>query len=90
MEYYMIYTVPVDENQMPIPPGLNGGIYFKEEANQIPVNIVSVDDIDAHISKLKEREGETVYDKVQGSRGGIRLHWKDPERNQIAFMQPGK
>lgn len=47
--YWMIHTVPTDEEGMTLEPGINGGMYKKENKMQKPTNWIQVDDIDAHI-----------------------------------------
>ena len=40
MPYWMIHTVPTDEEGMTLEPGVNGGMYQKENELQIPTNWV--------------------------------------------------
>ena len=45
MDYWLIETVPINEKGEPIRPGINGGMYKKENPQQVPNNYISVDDI---------------------------------------------
>ena len=88
MDYWMIHTVPTDEQGMQQEPGLNGGMYKKENAMQIPTNWVHVDDIDAHTEKLKQLGGKMIIEKMQIPTVGWTAIGLDPEGNQVAMLQP--
>ena len=53
----MIETVPVDEEGNPVRPGVNGGMYRKDQPELKPVNYILVDDIDESIQKIKNLGG---------------------------------
>jgi len=87
MDYWLIETVPINEKGEPIRPGVNGGIYRRENPQQTPTNYISVDDIDSHISKLKELGGTLVQDKSHVPGVGYIAVGLDPEGNQIGMLQ---
>lgn len=88
MEYWMIHTVPVDEEGMLLRPGVNGGMVKKERAEQKPVNYISVESIDESIEKVKELGGKIVIPKQEVPNVGWIATAVDPEGNQIALLQP--
>jgi hypothetical protein len=53
VEYWIIETVPVDDEMTPMSQGVNGGMYKKERSENKPVNYISVESIDEYIGKLK-------------------------------------
>src|SRR4030042_1142184 len=65
MEYWMIQTVPVDEKGMLLRPGVNGGMYKKQQAEQKPVNYISVDSIDESIEKVTKLGGKIISPKQE-------------------------
>lgn len=88
MEYWMIHTVPVDEEGMLLRPGVNGGMVKKERAEQKPVNYISVESIDESIEKVKALGGKIVIKKQEVPNVGWIATAVDPEGNQIALLQP--
>ncbi len=53
----MIETVHVDERGISIRPGVNGGMYKKDQRLLKPVNYISVEDIDKCVQKIKDLVG---------------------------------
>jgi predicted enzyme related to lactoylglutathione lyase len=88
MPYWMIHTVPTDEEGMTLEPGINGGMYQKENEMQIPTNWVQVEDLDSHISKIVELGGQIIVEKMEISGVGWTAVGVDPEGNQVALLQP--
>jgi hypothetical protein len=69
-------------------PGVNGGMYKKENDQQKPTNWIQVDDIDAQIKLLKKLGGRLIMDKMEIPGIGWSAVGVDPEGNQVAMMQP--
>ena len=88
MEYWMIQTVPVDEKGMLLRSGVNGGMYKKQQAEQKPVNYISVDLIDESIEKVTKLGGKIISPKQEVPNVGWIATAVDPEGNQIALLQP--
>ncbi|MCW4038114.1 MAG: VOC family protein [Candidatus Bathyarchaeota archaeon] len=88
IEYYVIETIPVDENMMPIRPGVNGGMYKKDEQDVKPVNYISVESIDDYVEKLKALGGMIIHSKQEVPGVGWVALALDPEGNQFAMLQP--
>jgi len=88
MDYWLIYTVPTDEKGMLQHPGVNGGMYKKENDQQKLTNWIQVDDIDAQIKLLKKLGGKLTVDKMEIPGVGWSAIGLDPEGNQVAMLQP--
>ena len=88
IEYWLIGTVPTDEKGMLLRPGVNGGLYKKERAENKPVNYISVDSIDKSIELVKTLGGKIVQGKQEVMGVGWVAIALDPEGNQIAMLQP--
>ena len=84
----MIHTVPTDDEGMTQEPGINGGMYKKENDLQKPTNWIQVDDLDTHIDKLKQLGGQIIVEKMEIPGVGWTALGLDPEGNQVAMMQP--
>jgi len=88
MDYWLIHTVPTDEEGMPERPGINGGMYKKENKRQIPTNWISVENIDVYLKKLVDLGGKILVEKMEIPNVGWTAVGVDPEGNQVAMMQP--
>jgi len=88
MEYWLIETVPVDENMTPLRPGVNGGMYKKERSELKSVNYISIESIDEYIKKIEKLGGKVISPKQQVPNIGWIAMAEDPEGNQFALMQP--
>ena len=88
MPYWMIQTVPTDEQGMLQEQGVNGGMYKRENALQIPTNWIQVDDIDAHTKKLEVLGGRMLVPKMEIPGVGWTAVGLDIEGNQVAMLQP--
>jgi predicted enzyme related to lactoylglutathione lyase len=88
MEYWMIETVPVDEKMTPLRPGVNGGMYKKDRADQKQVNYFSVESIDQYVAKIKKTGGKIVQPKQEVMGIGYIAVAQDPEGNLFAMLEP--
>jgi predicted enzyme related to lactoylglutathione lyase len=86
--YWMIETVPVDEKGMPLRPGVNGGMYKKDNPERRPVNYISVESIDEYVEKIKAFGGTIVQPKQEVPTVGWIAVALDPEGNQFGMLQP--
>ena len=73
---------------MPQEPGINGGMYKKENEMQKPTNWISVEDIDSYTDKLVKLGGKIIVEKMMIPGVGFTAIGLDPEGNQVALMQP--
>jgi len=89
VEYWLIETVPVDEKtMMPLRPGVNGGMYKREHADQKQVNYFSVESIDQYVEKIKKTGGKIVQPKQEVMGIGYVAVAQDPEGNLFAMLEP--
>ena len=88
MEYWLIETVPVDKQQRPIRPGVNGGMYKKEDEKMKQVNYIAVESADEYIEKVKKLGGKIVNPKQEVPQVGWVAIAEDPEGNQFGILQP--
>ncbi len=88
MEYWLLGTVPVDKQGMPMRPGVNGGMYKKTDAKQRPVNYISVENADEYTEKIKKLGGKIIVPKQEVPHVGWVVTAEDPEGNAIAILQP--
>jgi predicted enzyme related to lactoylglutathione lyase len=90
-DYVLVTTTEVDDNQMPKQPGaINGGFYQKMEdkfANQ-PSVVISVDDLDESIKKVKDAGGKIYGDKQNIAEIGWYVAIIDTEGNRVGMLQP--
>jgi predicted enzyme related to lactoylglutathione lyase len=87
VEYWMIETVPVDEKANPVRPGVNGGMYKKDQPGLKPINYILVDNIDESIQKIKDLGGTITQPKQQIPGIAWIAHAIDPEGNPFAILQ---
>jgi predicted enzyme related to lactoylglutathione lyase len=88
MEYWLIQTVPTDEEGMLLRPGVNGGMYKKENEMQKPTNWISVPNLDESVKRLKELGGKIIMEKMEVPGVGWTAAGLDPEGNQVSMLQP--
>jgi predicted enzyme related to lactoylglutathione lyase len=88
IEYWLIETVPINEKGEPIRPGINVGMFKKEDENIKPVNYISVENIDNYIMKVESLGGKIVQKKQEVPNVGWIAHALDPEGNLFALIQP--
>jgi predicted enzyme related to lactoylglutathione lyase len=88
VEYVMLHTVPTDDQGMLKEPGVNGGIYKRTEANQIPINYISVESVDDYLEKAVNNGGRVIAPKTEVPNIGFIAWIADPEGNPIGLLQP--
>ena len=88
MEYWLVSTVPVDDQQRPMRPGVNGGLYKESSKARKPVNYISVESADEYIAKIKKFGGKIIVPKQEVPQVGWTAVAEDPEGNQFAILQP--
>jgi predicted enzyme related to lactoylglutathione lyase len=86
-EYWTIETVPVDEEGMPIRPGVNGGMMKRQKPEQKPVNYIAVESVDEYSGKIEELGGKVVTPKQEVPGMGWWAFALDPDGNQFAIWQ---
>ena len=88
IEYYGIWTVPVDDKGMPLRPGVNGGMMKKQNPEHKAVNYIQVESVDEYMKKIESLGGRIVVPKMEVPGIGWWALALDPEGNQFAILQP--
>lgn len=87
VEYWVIHTVPTDENGMLQRPGVNGGMY-KSQVPGKPINYISVESISAFLERIVKLGGKITQPKQEIPEVGWIAAAEDPEGNQFALLEP--
>ena len=88
MNYTIVSTVEIDENQMPKERGaINGGLMQRQAPINSPVITINVADIDKALKKVVEHGGHVAKDKFQVSDIGHSAYVKDTKGNIIGLWQ---
>jgi uncharacterized protein len=87
IEYWLIQTVPVDQNGTLARPGVNGGMY-KKQAESKPLNYFAVESITDFLAKIVTLGGKVTQPKQEVPEIGWIAAAEDPEGNQFALIQP--
>ena len=90
MDYWIIQTVPTDENGMLQRPGVNGGLYEKQPGQEgmNAVNYITVENIDEYIKKVTDLGGKILMPKQEVPTVGFIALAIDPDDNQFGLLQP--
>jgi predicted enzyme related to lactoylglutathione lyase len=88
IEYWLIQTVPVDANGMLLRPGVNGGMYKKQQSDVKPLNYFAVESISDFLAKIERLGGKVIQPKQEVPNVGWIAAAQDPEGNQFALLQP--
>lgn len=89
--YVVAQTQEVDEKRMPIKPGMiNGGFYQKttEMGEQHPSVVISVEDINDGMEKVKASGGKVLGEPMDIPGIGKYVSFVDTEGNRLSMMQP--
>ncbi len=89
MPYWMAYTCEVDEKFMAKETNkINGGFYKRSDGGSPnPSIVLSTEDIDASIEKIKANGGEITMEKRQVGDMGLYVQAKDTEGNIFGVWQ---
>ena len=90
IDYWMIETVPVDEQGMLLRNGVNGGLMKRQNPEHKPVNYIAVESVDEYSEKIEELGGRTVVPKMEVPGVGWWAMALDPDGNQFAIMEEMK
>jgi predicted enzyme related to lactoylglutathione lyase len=88
MEYWSIETVPTDKTGKLLRPGLNGGLYPKQTAENKPINYIAVESADQFVEKIKKLGGKIVSPKQEIPQIGWWVLALDPEGNLFGLLEP--
>jgi uncharacterized protein len=90
-DYWVVRTIEVDKNQMPVKPGaINGGLMKRKNAGQPFMNYISVESIDAMCGTIESNGGTVILPKEEIGKGmGWLAAFKDTEGNVMGLHQQG-
>ena len=87
MDYTIVHTVEVDENQMPKRAGaINGGMTERVD-DEGPVLVIDVENIDDHLKKIEKAGGKVVMPVITVGNMGLYARVTDTEGNLIGIWQ---
>ncbi len=87
MEYYSIETVPMDEKGNLKGPGVNGGLYKREQPQQQALNYIYVESVDEYSKKVTALGGQIIVPKTEIPKMGWFAVAKDPEENTFGIFE---
>lgn len=88
MNYVMVHTTQVNEQQMPMTPGaINGGMMKKDEGTPYPILVIKVENLDNSLIKIQEAGCKIVLPKMQVGNMGWYARFVDTENNIIGVWQ---
>jgi uncharacterized protein len=90
IEYWIIQTVPTDQQGMLLHPGVNGGMYKRMGPESKPINYISVENIREFLEKIAKLGGKVTQDIQEVPEVGWIAAVEDPEGNAFALLQPIK
>lgn len=87
LDYWLIQTVPVDEKGAPLRPGVNGGMFRKQQPEMKTINYFAVESINDYLDKIQKLGGKVISPKQEVPNVGWTAAAEDPEGNQFALFQ---
>jgi uncharacterized protein len=88
MNYTIVNTVAVDENNMPKESGaINGGMLKRNHPGEQPVIVINVSSVDEYLKKVEKAGGKTVMPKVKVGEMGLYARVTDTEGNMIGLWE---
>jgi uncharacterized protein len=88
MDYTIVRTVDVDEQQMPKEPGaINGGMMKRSPATPSPVITINVDSINDSLKKVEGGGGSVVQPRQEIPGMGAFAYFKDTEGNVMGLWE---
>ena len=87
VDYWGRQTVPVDANGMLLRPGVNGGMFKKQQPEIKPRNYFAVESISDYLAKIQKVGGKVTSPKNEVPNIGWVASAVDPEGNPFAIVQ---
>ena len=87
MEYWLILTVPIDEEGVPLRPGINGAMIKRQKQEQKITNYISVENLRDYLQKIERLGGKIISNIQEVPNIGIYAYISDPEGNIFALWQ---
>ncbi|MBA2565175.1 MAG: VOC family protein [Gemmatimonadetes bacterium] len=86
-EYWMVMTVPADEEGRPTRAGVNGGMMRRAMPEQTTVNYISVEGVDEFSRKVEKLGGSVVLPRQPVPGMGWFAYVKDTEGNVFGLWE---
>ena len=86
-EYWNVQTVHVNEEGIPMRPGVNGGMMKKDRPEHKPINYISVESVDEYSNKAVQLGGQIIVPKMEIPGMGWWALVLDPDGNQIGLFE---
>jgi uncharacterized protein len=88
MDYTIVRTVPVDEQQMPTERGaINGGMMKRSSDTPSPVITINVDSVDDALKRVEAGGGSIVSPKQEIPGMGAFAYFRDTEGNTLGLWE---
>jgi predicted enzyme related to lactoylglutathione lyase len=89
MDYTIVQTTAVDEQQMPTEPGaINGGLMRRSaDTPSSPVLTIDVESIDQALKQVEASGGQVVRPRTEIPGMGAYAYFKDPEGNTLGLWE---
>ena len=87
IDYWMVETVPTNEQGMPVRQGVNGGMMQRMYPSQQPVNYIAVESVDDAVAKAERLGAKVMMGKTPVPGMGWFAQLTDPEGNVIAVWE---
>jgi len=90
MDYWLIETVPIDEQGRPLRPGVNGGMMKKQHPQHKFTHYIQVESVDEYCKKVEKLGGKVLTPKMEVPGIGWWALAIDPEGNHFALLEEMK
>jgi predicted enzyme related to lactoylglutathione lyase len=88
MDYTILRTTEVDENQMPTTAGaINGGLMQRSQDTPTPVLTIDVESVDQALKQVEAAGGRTVRPRTEIPGMGAFAYFTDPEGNTLGLWE---
>jgi predicted enzyme related to lactoylglutathione lyase len=88
VNYTIVRTVSVDEQQMPTEPGaINGGMMERAPDTPSPVITINVDSVDDALKRVETGGGTVVRPRTEVPGMGAFAYFKDTEGNTLGLWE---
>jgi predicted enzyme related to lactoylglutathione lyase len=88
MDYTIVRTTAVDENQMPTSPGaINGGLMRRSQETPTPVLTIDVESVDQALEQVEAAGGKVVRGRTEIPGMGAFAYFTDPEGNTLGLWE---
>lgn len=88
MDYTMVGTVPIDEQQMPTEPGaINGGLMQRSDETPNPVLTINVGSVEDALKRVEAGGGTVVRPRTEIPGMGWFAYFKDTEGNTLGLFE---